>query len=247
MKGLAPMSLVLLLSQAASAFQPDGPDGAGSGPVITNMTSDRSGVSVRRDDEPMIEGSGRIVRRERAVGAFTTIHVQAPARVEVVVGGTPSVEIEADDNVIDFITTDTDGRALQIGTAGSFQTRTAPVVRITVAQLDRIRSQGSGDVRISGLAGDRFELIGQGSGNFVVEGRASSSSAKLYGSGDADLAGLHADDLDVAVYGSGHARVHATGTLAAAIYGSGSITYSGRPTEVSRSIHGMGRIGEVER
>jgi hypothetical protein len=108
-----------------------------------------------------------------------------------------------------------------------------------------VKLQGSGDGRIEGVSGGRLELVSMGSGDLAVSGAAEAVTANLYGSGGADLTRLAAPDLAVAIYGSGDARVHATETLSAAVFGSGRITYSGRPVKLQRSVHGSGTIEAV--
>ncbi len=214
----------------------------GSGSSWTNISRDGGWISVQRNRETQIEGSGRIVRRARASERFDSVHVMGPARLELVVGPRHSIEVETDDNLTDLIGSRVAGGELIIEPRGSFRTRTAPFVRITTPTLERLRLQGSGDGRVQGLAGGNVEVVSQGSGDLIMSGRAARVTAKLYGSGNAFLADVRAPHIDVAVFGSGLARVHATGTLSAAVYGSGAIAYSGNPSEVRRSIHGSGSI-----
>ena len=236
------ISLMLAASGSADADHP-GRDGERS--TVINHSRDGNGISVRHDNEPAVEGSGTIVRHARTLGSFSAVHVQGPFNLEVVVGPRQSVEIETDDNLSDRIRTRVEDGELRVETAGSFRTRSVPNVRVTVPKLDKVVMQGSGDTRISGVDGGRLELVGQGSGDFIVDGRADAVAASLYGSGDADLMRMDAPDLKVSVYGSGSARVRATRTLAASIFGSGRIDYRGDPSKVSRSIHGSGTIRRI--
>jgi hypothetical protein len=236
----AVLSLMLAASGAA-----DYPGRDGEGSTIINHSRNDDGISVRHNNEPIVEGSGNIVRQARSAAAFSSVHVQGPFDLEILVGPRHSVEVEIDGNLSDRIGTRVEGGELRIETTGSFRTRSVPKVRLTVPTLDRVLVQGSGDARIRGVKGGRLELVGQGSGDFVVDGRADSLVASLFGSGNADLTRIEAPDLTVSVYGSGDARVRATRALSASVFGSGRIDYSGDPTEVSRSVHGSGRIGRI--
>jgi hypothetical protein len=242
MRTTASIALIGLAALAASATMAE--SGRRS---VTTMSSDEGRISVRQNNEPMVEGSGRIVRRPRAAAAFDSVEVNGPAHLEVAVGGRPSIEVQIDDNLVGNIVTETRGGALSIRTTGSFRTRTAPVVRVTAPTLARLQSIGSGNVRITGQRGDRLELDMKGSGNLIVDGQSRAVIASLYGSGNADLTRLAAADLSVNLYGSGNARVHAERDLSAAVYGSGSIGFSGQPARLRQSVHGTGRITRIGR
>jgi hypothetical protein len=242
MQRSAPITLACLVALATTASLAQ--EGRRS---ITQMSSGNGIISVRHDGDPMTEGSGRIVRRQRPASAFERVAINGPAHLEIAVGASPSIEVQIDDNLLDNIVTETRGRALSIHTKGSFRTRSAPVVRLTVPTLARVESIGSGDVRITGQRGEALELVMKGSGNIVVNGQSRAASASLYGSGNADLTRLAAADLSVSLYGSGNARVHADRALSATVYGSGNIAFSGQPARLEQRVHGSGRITRIGR
>ncbi|HEV2866419.1 MAG TPA: head GIN domain-containing protein [Allosphingosinicella sp.] len=206
-----------------------------------------SRITVQRDGELMVEGSGRAARAARAAAPFTAIEVEGPTTLEVIVGQRESIEVEADDNLLDRITTEVDGTILRIGTSGAFRTRMTPVVRVTVRGLERVKLRGSGDAWIRGIDGDRLDLVLQGSGDLHAEGRAGAVTADLYGSGNMELERLSAPAFDVSLYGTGNVRVHATGTLSAAVYGTGRIAFSGDPQILRRAVYGPGSIARIGR
>lgn len=238
----APFALLALL-----AVQPaDSARRTGERNSVTIIDNDRDGwISVRRHGQPMLEGSGRMVSASRPAGLFTGVLVKTAADVEIVVGSQPSIEVRIDDNLVDRLTTRIVDDTLEIDMTGSVRTRTMPQVRITVPRLAHFDSQGSGDVRISGVDGGRLNLASHGSSDFVVEGRADRLVAALYGSGQFDLTRVRAPDLSIAIYGAGTARAHAAGTLDAAIYGSGTIEYGGAPTRLNRQVFGSGSIRPI--
>ena len=243
MQMIAHLAISLMLAASASgSAHPGDRDGR---PTMINHDRDERGITVRHDNEPVVEGSGTVVRQVRELARFSAVHVQGPFDLEVVVGPRQSVEIEIDDNLADRIRTRVEDGEIRLETGGSFRTRTQPRVRLTVPDLDKVLVQGSGDARITGINGGRLELVGQGSGDFLAEGRADAVEANLFGSGGADLTRLEAPDLEVSVYGSGSARVRATRSLSASVFGSGRIDYSGDPGEVNRSVHGSGSIGRI--
>ena len=214
--------------------------------ILINQ-SDKNGVSVRRGNEPVVQGSGNVVRQQRRAGKFSTIKMSGPAHLDVVVGKAASVELSADDNLMPMLETRIENGALVHEVKGSFSTRTTPRLRVTVPQLSGVHLAASGDVRITGVNGGRLNLTSNGSGDFVVQGHADALKAQLNGSGNFDLTRFRAPDLTVAIYGSGNARVHATERLDASIFGAGEIAYSGDPQRLNRQVYGSGRITKVGR
>jgi hypothetical protein len=106
--------------------------------------------------------------------------------------------------------------------------------------------QGSGDVAVQGVDGEKFSARVSGSGDLEVSGRATTLDAVIEGSGDMDLGGLDAQDVRVSIDGSGDARVHAGASLSATVNGSGDIRYKGSPPQTKISVNGSGDIRPVK-
>jgi Putative auto-transporter adhesin, head GIN domain len=75
-----------------------------------------------------------------------------------------------------------------------------------------------------------------------ASGTTDSLEVELNGSGEAQLQHLVARDVHAVVSGSGRARVNATETLEASVPGSGAIEYKGGPTQVKKTVHGVGYV-----
>jgi len=212
-------------------------------PVRTSSTT----LSVQRDDEPMLQGSGRVVRQVRPAGDFAAIEVSDAIAVEITLGNAHRLEVEADDNLIGRITTRAEDGVLRLGMTGSYRTHFIPTVRLTVPAIERIDLQTSGDARIRGLRGGRLRLTSNGSGSFIAEGWVDTVSAAFSGSGGAELTGLRAENVDVTINGSGRAAVNATRRLTATLNGSGQVIYGGNPETVETQVNGSGSISPAGR
>jgi hypothetical protein len=212
-------------------------------PVHTSSTT----LSVQRDDEPMVQGSGRVVRQVRPAGEFAAIEVGDSITIEVAIGGARTIEVEADDNLIGRITTRTEGGVLRLGMIGSYRTHFIPTVRLTVPAIERIDLQTSGNARILGLRGGRLRLTSNGSGRFIADGWVEHVSAAFSGSGGAELADLRAEDVEIVIDGSGRAAVNVTRRLTATLNGSGQVIYSGNPESVETQVNGSGSISPAGR
>jgi hypothetical protein len=83
-----------------------------------------------------------------------------------------------------------------------------------------------------------------GSGDAYIKGSASSFEARISGSGTLGARGLATDEAKLTITGSGQAEIRVSKRLEAALSGSGSLRYWGRPA-VSQRISGSGRVSQA--
>ncbi len=210
--------------------------------VPTSGVKAQGWVSVRNNNQPMVEGSGRIVRQNRVVPAFRRVETLGSAIVEVRLGSAHSLSIAADDNILPLLTAEVKKGALVVAGRGSYRTREPIRIWITTPTLEAFRTAGSGDVTISGVNNDRLALTIDGSGTMRATGRTRRLDLAIRGSGNANLAALAVGDADAGLYGSGNATVRVSGELDARVIGSGDLRYVGRPAALRQQRIGSGRI-----
>ena len=186
-------------------------------------------------------GSGRSETTTRDVAAFEQVVLRTSGDVTIDLTGTSSVTITADDNVLPLLTTQvTDGR-LELGSRGSFNSRSAVKYSITAATLTGVEITGSGNVLVTGLSSGPFSAVVSGSGTIEPAGTCDVLTVKISGSGDVKGENLACATGRVSVSGSGSAAVDVSDQLDATISGSGDITYNGDP-QVNPDVSGSGRI-----
>jgi len=191
-----------------------------------------------------IGGSGTLKTESRSVPEFKRIGVNGSIDVTAKVGTPAAVDVTADDNLVEYITTEVKDGTLRIGTKpGSYRFSKGVKVAITTPELEKVSIAGSSDVNVSGLAGPRFAADIAGSGDLHAAGRVDKLDASIAGSGDLALVELESRDAKVHIAGSGDAHVHATETLEVKIAGSGDVTYRGDP-KITRSIAGSGSVSK---
>jgi hypothetical protein len=189
-----------------------------------------------------LQGSGVAATQARNVPAFAAVDLAGASEVAVHVGGRQSVVVHADDNLIKLVTTEVQGRKLVIATTGSFTTKSAMRVDVTVPTLVAATLSGDGIVSVDAVKAEQFTARLPGSGVLRVSGTVGSLDATLAGSGDLQLQNLISRDATVAVAGAGRLQVNATRTLDASVAGSGAIFYEGNPSKVTQSVTGSGAI-----
>lgn len=192
---------------------------------------------------PQVQGSGKVKTESRSVPNFTKIQSHGSANCEVTVGPAVSVKITADDNILPMVKTRVEDGALIISTEGRFSSKSGIRAVVTVPNLAGFSISGSGDAKIKGVRGSRFDVAISGSGDIDGQGQADSVDAAISGSGDIDLSSLRSRTASASIAGSGDIRLNVADSLSAAIQGSGSITYLGNP-RVSKSIAGSGSVAK---
>ncbi len=202
-----------------------------------------------------------MITQERTLQDFEAIESNIGADLYITIGSPQKVEVNLDDNLVDFIETEVHGKTLDITCRESYSSRRGCKITITVPKLVEIVHSGSGDIEIDGLKNDEFDMDLRGSGDFWINGQTQLLTISLSGSGDGVLEG-ETDELDVKisgsgsidgsdlaarsararVSGSGNIKVKATDDLDASVSGSGNILYYGRPERIDTNVSGSGSI-----
>jgi hypothetical protein len=189
-----------------------------------------------------LEGSGVSVTQTRTLPPFQAVELAGASEVTVHVGESQVVEVQADDNLVDRITTKVVGGALVIETRGSFTAVSPMTVSVAVPDLEAVTLSGSGAVRINGVNQQELQVQLPGDGLVAVTGEVDRLEASLAGTGDAQLQELIARDVVASVPGTGRLQVYATRSLDASVAGTGAIFYTGNPSDVKQSVTGTGAI-----
>ncbi len=192
------------------------------------------------------KGSGDLVTQERTVEAFSRIETNLSVEMVVEVGKPQAVSLSFDDNLIDFIRTEVDGKTLVIDTEESFSSRNSVQIKVSVPAIDLIMTEGSGVIDVHNLNNKKFRIILSGSGDVHLDGTSEFIDIEINGSGDVDATELAAGDVAVTINGSGAARVAATGSLDAEVNGSGDVLYTGKPEAIYSSVNGSGKIRKIK-
>ena len=187
-------------------------------------------------------GNGDLRVERREVAALRSLNIGGRMHADVRVGGTPSLEIEADSNLLPLIKVDQSGDTVRIWMEGSVKTENPIRVRYTTAALDHVTQAGSGRVNISGLNGGTFTLIASGSGRTELSGRVDRLNAQLTGSGGVSATGLGIGDANINLTGSGSMVLGTVSgrSLSANLHGSGQIEAGGNVEKLNASVHGSG-------
>ena len=200
------------------------------------------GFFSRLFDGASSESSGKLVKQPRQLPPFHAVSSRGSADLDIRIGASQSVVVEADRAILDHIRTRVEHGNLIVDAQGSWHTTRATVVHITVPSLEAAALLGSGDAKIAGLHGSAFSLRIAGSGDADCSGTVTALNVSIQGSGDAGLLDLKASDVNVAVDGSGDVHVTAERSLNATVNGSGDVIYAGHAQQVNAVTNGSGDI-----
>lgn len=215
-------------------------------------------------DEGII-GSGRIVKETREVKSFDAIDVSGAFHVFITQGDTESLEIEADDNLIQYVESYVRGGTLYLETRG-FAIRSATMkAYITVQDLEQVNASGAVkitgesplefgrlEIDISGAAdidmevyGDKLDLKVSGAGKTHLNGEVETMNIRLSGASKLNAEALYAKKMDIDISGAGSARVNVEEELTANISGAGNVRYLGDP-KVHSKVSGAGNVKRLD-
>jgi len=214
-------------------------------------------------------GNGNITTEERSVDDFNDVEVHGALDVYVRQGDEKAVRIEADENLMKYIITETHGNRLEVRTKQGYNLRPSRKMKIYVTSANFRHLDVSGACNIIGenkiTSPDGLDLEVSGAGDIRMEADAPDLKASISGSGKVDLKGttrnfeldlsgagkatcfdLMSENTKVEISGAGSAEVFASVKLDAQVSGAGKVRYKGNATNVQQQISGAGNVKKAD-
>lgn len=201
--------------------------------VIVNNSFNSSGVK---------KGSGKTSIEKRLISDFNTIKVNGSMNIIYEKSDAPNLSIEADDNILDIITTVVKNGTLYICSKDSFSTQNKIKIKCSSNLIESVTLSGSGNIILNDIEESELTLTVNGSGDIEANGFCTKLTSSISGSGDIDAEELIAQHVLVNVAGSGDAVVTAKQSVMASVAGSGDIKVKGKPKTQHVSESGSGRV-----
>jgi hypothetical protein len=190
---------------------------------------------------PQIRGSGKRELQKRNVSPFTSISTEGAFTIEVTCQKDLSLEVEGDDNVLPYVTSDVSGNVLRLKNTKNYSTSEPVRFRISVPNLEGFSSNGAGHIDIKGVSNDKLEIDANGAPIIVVSGTTKVIDIGANGAVKVDTTKLHAARGVVETNGASHVDIDVTDQLDATVNGPSIITYKGDPV-VNKSVRGPGKV-----
>ena len=188
-----------------------------------------------------IKGNGKRELQKRQVAPFTSIATKGAFTIEVVCQKDLSLEVEGDENVLEFVTTEVGNNILRLENRQNFSVSEPVKVRISVPNLEGLSVNGAGQINIKGMNNDKFEIDSNGAPTITVSGKTKMVDIAANGAGKVDTQNLHATRAVVDARGVARVDLDVSDQLDVEISGPSSVTYNGNPT-VNKNIHGPGKL-----
>lgn len=210
-----------------------------------------------------VKGKGNNVTEIRPLTNFNKIKLSMDADITYVQDSVYYVEISAQSNVLEVLTTTISAGELKVDVKRWLRKHNLITLIIHSPEIKGLDISGSGNINVPGLiATNDMDLHISGSGNIslyslqspeldasisgsgnisIGNGMVSNEKVTISGSGDIDAIGLSANNSAAKISGSGNISVQVIQQLDATISGSGDIKYTGQPI-VNTHISGSGSV-----
>ncbi|MFW5714619.1 MAG: head GIN domain-containing protein [Brevefilum sp.] len=157
----------------------------------------------------VVRGSGDLVAETREVSGFNKVRLDGAGRLVITQGESESLEIEAEDNIINELTAEVRDQTLVLGFQDQpWKTTVIPTrgitYTLTVIDLTDITFNGAGDLEMQSLETSSLNLVINGAGQINLdELMADSLSVQISGTGTIDIGGQVSSHV-VAIEGAGN-------------------------------------------
>jgi len=217
----------------------------------------------------VVRGSGNVITETRPVSEFNTVRLDGAGRLVITQGASESLEIQADDNLINELSSEVQGNTLVLGYKDQPWRNTIlptrPIVyTLTVIDLTKLTLNGAGDLEIQSLetesltveingageidiedlSAEGLSIVLAGTGSITVSGVVAEQDVSLDGAGNYQAEDLQTQTTVIEINGLGSGTVYATDTLEITIIGGGSVRYYGSP-HVTQNITGLGEVNNL--
>jgi hypothetical protein len=210
-----------------------------------------------------VYGNKNVVKEERNIsGAFTGVRVSTGIDVYLSQGSQTKIEVEADENLHEYILTELSNGTLNVYTDVNIRTAEMKRVYVTMKDIKSVGTSSAGDViGVTPVRTDELRLSASSAGDIKLEVYASEIDASISSSGDITLSGeagfLEADlssagdlnaftlkvkEADISASSAGSADVYVSEKLNARASSAGDINYKGEPRYVDGHSSSAGGI-----
>jgi hypothetical protein len=212
-----------------------------------------------------VKGSGNHVTQNLKVDKFSNIYIEGGFKVVLKQDSSYKVSIDADDNLQQYIHTESDGGELHIHSRKNLCSSGEMVINIGVANLEELRGSGAVDftsdgklntkdlkIRLNGAGKVDMDLTaanviieGSGSNEITLKGQATSNKVDLMGAGKILALDFVVGSYDIHTTGSSHCEINVLNSLDVNTTGASEIQYRGNPSHVNSSKTGASSLTKV--
>ena len=189
-----------------------------------------------------IKGSGNAKSETRNVSGFKKIKAGSAVNLEISVQKDFSVEVVADDNLLEHIKTETDGDTLIVSTKDSISPKTKINVKISMPELVDLDNSGASNAVVTNVKTDSLKLEASGASKIKIDGEVKYLEADANGASGIDAENLKTENAKVDSSGASSITVSPTNELDAEASGASGVIYTGEPQNIKQNASGASSI-----
>jgi hypothetical protein len=233
--------------------------------VIVTVISVISAVSIYRGWPGGLVGSGNLETEEYAFTNFNEVEIGSAFEFEIKQSSSYSINITADDNVMDYVQVSQDGETLKIRlrrfiSIGPVTLRAS----VTMPQLHGLTASGAShgtvsafsstedlDITVSGASRVTGNIIAgnvefgiSGASTIQLEGSANDIDANVSGASHLNLDDFTVNNADINFSGASSGTVNLNGRLDANLSGASTLWYIGEPTSTDINTSGGSTVSK---
>ena len=174
-----------------------------------------------------IVGTGDVMSMEVETPDFEGVSVTGTCNVDIVIGETKSVELHAQQEILEVMSYEVKNRILYIGFKPDYTVNTSKEISasIVIPTVSHVSVTGAADFTLQGAKQEVLDI-------------------HITGTGNVSAFDLEVNDCTIRISGAGNCEVNVAETLDVLISGVGNVFYMGQPTLTS-DISGVGNISPV--
>ncbi len=212
------------------------------------------------------DGNGHVVKQERDVSPFRAIRIGGSFEVSLIQGDRESLVVEADENLMEFITAEVSGHTLIVSSEKNLRNYDRLRLFITFRELDLIDVSGAvnlyGDEKLTlddlaleasgasevnlDLEASSLSVESSGASHISLAGRCREASLESSGASGLKAADLETEKFTLSISGAGEASVFVTNTLDVNVSGASHIKYKGNPPNIKKATSGASSLSKMD-
>lgn len=191
-----------------------------------------------------VRGNGNVQAESREITGFKSVAVSGVFQVEIVAQTDFGVQVEADENLLQYIKTEVDGGVLEISTSGRIKSSNGLKVRISTPDIENLEVSGAAKVSVADLKNSFIRLGTSGASKITLTGETDKLVVDVSGASSIDAENLKTRAATVDASGASKVSVFATESVRGDASGASRITYTGGATDVVKKATGASSVSE---
>jgi citrate lyase gamma subunit len=209
-----------------------------------------------------VYGNNHVIKKEREAGKFTGLRVSSGIDVYLKQSDNESIEVEADENLHEYILTEIRDGVLHVYTEVNIRKAEMKRVYVSMKEISSLKTSSAGDIigetpiktekleLSASSAGDiklevnvkELKASISSSGDITLSGEADILNANLSSAGDLNAYGLEVREADVSASSAGDADINVSERLRARSSSAGDVNYRGNPKYVDAHSSSAGGV-----